>query len=155
MELGRRPAGPVPLFDDIDRAYVVAQLEGAMEDPVDVGVSVRRVSRLLLPGGAPDSGADVAHQAEQLGRELADLEPRIRVTVTDSTDELPVFSVASRGGSGGGVRFVGQPRVNLFRALLEAIRRASSGDHGVSDDDARRLRALPRVVGARVFATPT
>jgi len=142
------------LFDDIDRAYVVAQMEGAMEAPVDVSVSVHRVSRLLLPGGALDSGADLAHQAEQLGRELADLEPRIRVTVTDSTDALPVFSVAGRDG-GGVVRFVGQPRVNLFRALLEAIRRASTGDHGVSDDDARRLRALPRAVGARVFATPT
>lgn len=153
MELGRRPVGPAPLFDDVDRASVVAQLEGAMDAPVDVGVSVRRVSRLLLPGGAPDGGADVARQAEQLGRELADLEPRIRLTVTDSTDELPVFSVDS--GGGGGVRFVGQPRVNLFRALLEAIRRASTGDHGVSDDQARRLRALPRTVGARVFATPT
>ncbi len=154
MDLGRGPAGPVPFFDDVDRAYVVAQLEGAMDAPVNLGVSVRRSSGLLLPGASADGGdAEAGRQAERLGKELAALEPRIRLRVTDAGCDLPVFTVGSRGG--GGVRFVGQPRVNLFRALLETIRRASTGDHGLDDDAASRLRRLPRPVAARVFATPT
>ncbi len=144
MELGRRSAG---FFDDVDRSYVVAQLEGQMDAPVDLTVAVRRTSPLLLQ---PSPGAEEAARAEQLANELAVLEPRVRVTVTEEgADDVPVLTVADR------VRFVGVPRVNLFRALLETIRRASTGDHGVPEEWADALRRLPRPVRARVFATPT
>jgi hypothetical protein len=73
-----------------------------------------------------------------------------RSTVTDEgAGDIPAFTVAGR------VRFLGVPRVNLFRALLETIRRASTGDHGVPDDWGAALDELPRPVRARVFATPT
>jgi len=45
--------------------------------------------------------------------------------------------------------------VNGFRAWLEALRRASTGDPGVPPEWARALAALPRPVHAQVFATPT
>ncbi|HJV08596.1 MAG TPA: hypothetical protein VJ653_02920, partial [Acidimicrobiales bacterium] len=93
--------------------------------------------------------------AERLGTELAALEPRIRLTVTgEGAGEVPAFTVASRA-SAGAVRFVGVPRMNLFRALLEAVRRASTGDHGLPAGWAEALAALPAPVHARVFATPT
>ena len=136
-------------FDDVDRGFVVAQLEGRMDAPVDLTVTLRRSSPLAMQQ-AP--GAEEAARAERLGRELAALEPRIRLTVTDTgagAGDVPVLTVAGR------VRFVGVPRVNLFRALLEAIRRASTGDHGLADGWAESLAALPRPVHAQVFATPT
>ena len=175
MEIGRRPTGPAPFFDDVDRGYVVAQLEGRMDAPVDLTVSVRRSSPLLLPGAAPvEAGdearpgggpggearpgggpGDEARRAEQLGREVAALEPRIRLTVTDEgAGDIPAFTVASRAVAGA-VRFLGVPRVNGFRAWLEALRRASTGDPGVPPEWARALAALPRPVHAQVFATPT
>ena len=144
MELGRRSAS---FFDDVDRNYVLAQLEGRMDAPVDLTVAVRRSSPLLL---SPAPGAEEAARAEQLARELASLEPRVRVTVTEQgAGDIPAFTV------GGRVRFLGVPRVNLFRALLETIRRASTGDHGMPDDWVQALAELPRPVRARVFATPT
>jgi hypothetical protein len=144
LELGRRAAG---FFDDVDRNFVVAQLEGRMDTPVDLTVTARRSSPLALQ---PSPGAEEAARAEQLGRELAALEPRIRLTVTDDdAGDVPVFAVAGR------VRFVGVPRVNLFRALLEALRRASTGDHGLPEGWAEALAGLPRPVRAQVFATPT
>jgi hypothetical protein len=148
VELGRRPtAGAAGFFDDADRSYVVAQLEGRMDAPVDLTVAVRRASPLLLD--APP-GADEARRAEQLARELAALEPRVRAAVTeDGAGDVPVFTVAGR------VRFVGVPRVNLFRALLDTIRRASTGEHGVAGEWVEALDRLPRPVHARVFATPT
>jgi hypothetical protein len=148
LEIGRRPtAGAAAFFDDVDRSFVVAQLEGRMDAPVDLTVAVRRSSPLLLE---PPPGADEARRAEQLARELATLEPRVRVAVTEEgAGEIPVFTVAGR------VRFVGVPRVNLFRALLDTIRRASTGDHGVVDEWVHALDRLPRPVHARVFATPT
>lgn len=165
MEIGRRPTGPAPFFDDVDRGYVVAQLEGRMDAPVDLTVTVRRSSPLLLPGAAPLEGAeearpgggpgDEARRAEQLAREVAALEPRIRLTVSDEgAGDVPAFTVASRA-SAGSVRFLGVPRVNGFRALLEALRRASTGDPGVAPEWARALDRLPRPVHAQVFATPT
>lgn len=118
-----------------------------MDASVDLTVSVRRSSPLALQQ-AP--GAEEAARAERLGRELAALEPRIRLAVTDEgAGDVPVFTVAGR------VRFVGVPRVNLFRAFLEAIRRASTGDHGLAGGWAEALAALPRPVHAQVFATPT
>jgi hypothetical protein len=144
VQLGRRPAG---FFDDVDRAFVVAELEGRMVAPVDLVVTARRSSPLAL---RPAAGAEEAARAEQLGRELAALEPRIRLTVTDEgAGDVPVLAVAGR------VRFVGVPRVNLFRALLETVRRASTRDHGLPDGWAAALGGLPRAVHAQVFATPT
>jgi len=149
LEIGR---GPASFFDDVDRSYVVAQLEGRMDAPVDLTVVARRGSPLAL---APAPGAEEARLAERLARELASLEPRIRLTVTDEgAGDAPVLTVASRA-SAGAVRFVGVPRVNLFRALLEAVRRASTGDHGLPAGWAEALSHLPRPVDAQVFATPT
>ena len=144
MQLGR---GPASFFDDVDRSYVVAQLEGRMAAPVDLTVTARRSSPLAL---TPAAGAEEGAWAERLATELSALEPRIRVTVTgEGAGEVPVFTVAGR------VRFVGVPRMNLFRALLETIRRASTGDHGLADGWAPALDGLPRRVRAQVFATPT
>jgi hypothetical protein len=120
LELG---GGPASFFDDVDRSYVVGQLEGRMDAPVELTVVARRSSPLLR---APAEGAG----------------------------DVPVLTVASRA-SAGTVRFLGVPRVNLFRALLEAVRRASTGDHGLAGGWAEALAALPRPVSARVFATPT
>ena len=118
-----------------------------MEAPVDLAVAMRRSSPLALEVA---EGAEEAARAERLGRELAALEPRIRLTITEEgAGDVPVFRVAGR------VRFVGVFRVNLFRALLESIRRASTGDHGLPEGWAEALDGLPRPVHARVFATPT
>lgn len=118
-----------------------------MDAPVDLTVSVRRSSPLAL---VPAAGAEEAAWAERLGRELASLEPRIRLTVTEEgAGDVPVFTVAGR------VRFVGVPRMHLFRALLETLRRASTGDHGLAEGWATELDGLPRPVHAQVFATPT
>ncbi|HUQ62341.1 MAG TPA: thioredoxin family protein [Acidimicrobiales bacterium] len=155
MELGRRPVGPAPFFDDVDRNYVVAQLEGQMDAPVDLMVAAGPSSPLLLPGASPDPGADEGRQAEQLALELGSLEPRLQVTLTSpGAAGAPVFTVSGRA-SPGVVRFVGVPRVNLFRNLLEAIRRASTGDHGLPAGWSQALERLPRPVHTRVFATPT
>ena len=156
MEIGRRPEGPVAYLDDVDRSYVVSKLEGSMDEPVDLHVSVRRASALLLPGsgGAGNPrGADDARRAEQLGQELAALVPKVRVTVVEGEDDLPEFTVRARGT--GVIRFLGVPRVNLFRALLEAILRLSTHDHGFDQAWTRELRQLPADVHAAVFATPT
>ena len=154
MELGRGRADPTAFFDDVDRSYVVAQLEGAMDEPVELQLAVRRPPSLLLPGSGAGASrvSDEARRAEQLARELEELVPKLRVTTSDG-DDVPVFTVACPGA--GAIRFVGVPRVNLFRALLEAIRRASTHDHGLSADWTRALGALPAGVHARVFATPT
>ena len=123
-----------------------------MDAPVDLTVVARRSSPLLL---APAEGAEEGARAERLAVELGALEPRIRVTVTpNGAGDVPVFTVASPA-SAGAVRFVGVPRVNLFRALLEAVRRASTGDHGLAAGWAEALASLPEPVSARVFATPT
>jgi hypothetical protein len=147
VQLGRSTT----FFDDVDRSYVVSELEGRMDAPVELTVVARRSSPLAL---TPARGAEDTLFAEQLGRELAALEPRIEMRSTeDGAGDAPTFMVTSRA-SKGTVRFVGVPRVNLFRALLDSIRRASTGEHGLPDGWAEQLDGLPRPVHIRVFATP-
>jgi alkyl hydroperoxide reductase subunit AhpF len=154
VELGRRPQGPAAFFDDIDRAYVVAQLEGAMDEPVDLELAVRRGSPLLMPGAATGpSASEEARRAERFAHELGALVPGLRVQVREADHDVPVFTLGTRGS--GRIRFVGVPRVNLFRAVLETIRRASTHDHGLPADWARPLAGLADDVHALVFATPT
>jgi alkyl hydroperoxide reductase subunit AhpF len=154
VELGRRPQGPVTFFDDVDRGYVVAQLEGAMDEPVDLELAVRRGSPLLLPGAdSRATASEEARRAERFAHELGALVPRLRVQVGDADHDLPVFTLGTRGS--GRIRFVGVPRVNLFRAVLETIRRASNHDHGLPPDWSRALAGLTDEVHALVFATPT
>jgi alkyl hydroperoxide reductase subunit AhpF len=163
VELSRRPPGPVAFFDDVDRAYVVAQLEGAMDEPVDLELAVRRGSRLLLPGlpgpnavAGADAGpaaSEEARRAERFAQELGALVPRLRVQVHDTDHDVPLFTLGTRGSRH--IRFVGVPRVNLFRAVLETIRRASTHDHGLPPDWARAVGGLTDDVHALVFATPT
>jgi len=123
-----------------------------MDAPVDLTVVARRSSPLAM---VPAAGAEEAARAERLTQELAALEPRIRVTVTDEgAGDVPAITVASRA-SAGAVRFVGVPRVNLFRVLVGAVRRASTGEHGLPAGWPEALAALPKPVHAQVFATPT
>jgi hypothetical protein len=156
VELGRKPAGGVAFFDDVDRSYVVAQLEGAMDEPVEVELALKKArSPLLLPGdpATVSPASEEARRAQQFASELATLVPKVSVTVVESAEDVPVFGVGVAGHTA--VRFVGLPRVNLFRALLETIRRASTHDHGLPPDRASALGRMPAAVFARVFATPT
>ena len=79
--------------------------------------------------------------------------PGLRVHVRDADHDLPVLSVGTRGS--GRIRFVGVPRVNLFRAVLETIRRASTHEHGLPPDWAHAVGTLADDAHALVFATPT
>jgi hypothetical protein len=155
MELGRRPPASAAFLDDVDRAYVVSQLEGAMDETVELRLAVTRTSPLVLPGMAATDvrASEEAGRAEQFATELGGLVRQLRTTVTDEPSAVPAFSLACPGG--GTVRFLGLPRVNLFRLLLEAVRRASTRDHGFPTDQAAALRRLPAHAHLRVFATPT
>src|SRR5262245_6945703 len=104
-----------------------------MDEIVELEVVARRGSPLLLSG----AGSEEGRRAEQLGREVAALVPKVRLTVTDAADDddLPTLKLSARDT--GVVRFLGLPRVNLFRALLEAIRRLSTHDHSFDPGWAR------------------
>jgi hypothetical protein len=153
-----RPGGGEPdrFLDDVDRAYVVAQLEGRLEEPVALRVVRDRASPLLVPGplGAPADPAE-HRRAERLAREVAALVPAVTVEVDERAGDPLTPRLALGGPAGGRVRFVGVPRVNLFRLLLEAVRRASTRDWDLPPDRLRSLGRLPAPVRLLAFATPT
>lgn len=151
-----RPGEPQAFFDDVDRAYVVAQLESRMEEPVPVSVSTGGVSPLLaVPGGGGGQDAAESARAQRLVAEVAGLVPGISVRTEPAGpgDPSPVLTLG--GPAEGRVRFLGVPRVNLFRLFLEAVRRASTRDWDLAPDRAREVAALPGDVRLLAFATPT
>lgn len=154
--VGRSGGGDDRYFDDVDRAYVVAQLEGRLEAPVTLRVVRGRASPLVLPG-QPGPGTDAAEQgrAERLAREIAALVPSVGVAVEEVAGDPDTPAIVVDGAAGGRIRFLGVPRVNLFRMLLEAVRRASTRDWDLPPDRVRSLAGLAGPVTMRVFATPT
>lgn len=156
LELGRQSGGGDSYFDDTDRAYVVDQLEGRMAEPVTLRVVRGPASSLILPGRtAPGTDAAEQGRAERLAREIAALAPAVGVSVEEVAGDPCTPVIVVEGPAGGRVRFLGVPRVNLFRLLLEAIRRSSTRDRGLAADLVRTLANLPGPVHLRAFATPT
>ena len=151
------------LVDQFVRRYSVGQLEGDLVDPVKLLLLKRPFSSILLPGQKPDPDANVMLEAERTVRRLAELSPKIEADIRNvqegdtltsrlGADELPMLNVARHKESR--VRFVGAPSGNLFEGLLEAIRRASTGDNDFSADLLRDLGNIGGDVHLRVFVTP-
>lgn len=156
LGIGRAGGADDRFFDDVDRAYVVDQLEGRLHEPVTLRVLRSRSSPLVLPG-QPVPASDSAEQgrAERLAREIAALVPTVSVAVEEVPGRTDPPAIVVGGPASGRVRFIGVPRVNLFRALLEAVRRASTRDWDLDCDLVRTLGGLAAPVGLRTFATPT
>jgi glutaredoxin-like protein len=68
-------------------------------------------------------------------------------------DKIPAIVV--EGKKDYGIRFYGLPAGYEFSALLEAIKTASRGEAGLSDETMKQLSQLDRPVHIQVFVTPT
>lgn len=99
-----------------------------------------------------------------LAQEIAVLSDRISVDVYNflenkqkaeeyNIDKIPAIAVI--GKKDYGIRFFGIPTGYEFKSLLEAIKLASSGNTGLSDETRRFLDTLEKDVHLQVFVTPT
>ena len=152
------------LFEELTKRYSVAQLKSDLVGSVTLLVLKRPVSPILLPGQEPNSDADEMYDAEQIVRKLAALSPQIIADIRNvqeetglaeslDVEELPMLSVSTQGENR--VRFIGVPTGNLFEGLLEAVRRASTGENEMPVDLLRDLGRITGDVHLRVFVTPT
>lgn len=151
------------VLDDVDKQYIAEQLIDDTLEPVRLRV-VGLCSRSTLLSREQPANPDTTSATREMARlvaELVEIVPGLSTetryweagTEEPGSQALPRLEVEATGGTG--VAFVGLPRANLFRALLETIRRASTRDYGLAEDLVRTLGSLPGAVHLRLFATPT
>jgi len=99
-----------------------------------------------------------------LAREVAELSEKVDIEVNDfvsdkekvrayKIDKIPAIVV--EGAKDYGVRFFGVPAGYEFMSLIEAIKRVSSGDSGLSETSQQSLALLENPLHIQVFVTLT
>jgi alkyl hydroperoxide reductase subunit AhpF len=142
----------MPMLTDRDREAVRKEFQ-RIQGPVTLVV----FSQELVAG-------ELCRQNEQLVREVAELDDRIRVEVLNpaiereraeayGVDQVPALVV--EGARDYGIRFFGIPSGYEFSNLIDAIIVASSGEPALSEATKASLSALTGDVSIKVFSTPT
>jgi len=149
-----RPGGAAaqPLIQDDDRAYVKGLFDSMLKREVDVVLFVSAID------------CKFCGQAKDLLRELASLNPLIRLEVLDlerdkqrsqelAIDQAPTTVVLANNGAR--LYFLGLPSGYELRALAEDIVDASLEDTGMSDFAKAAVAGVSKPMTVDVFVTPT
>jgi glutaredoxin-like protein len=140
-----------PLMEQAERRYVQERLE-ALPRPVRLTVFT-----------APH--CEACGPTVQLAEEISDVVPEVSVRVVDErdhqaeeaygVDKRPALAVELEDDpeAANGIRFYGFPGGYEFDSLLEAIRRVSDQNPGLSPDLARYLAARTEPLRLQVFVT--
>lgn len=132
------------------------RFEGSLTGDVELRLVVRPGSSagslLIVPGVAEcESCAPLREVAEA----LAEVSPRISVTVTERRDgDAPVLEIA-RPGEPARISFKGFPGGYEFGTLIDGIERVSRNELALSDATLAALAKLESDVELMVFVTPT
>ena len=120
-------------------------------------------SRLVLPTGVGCATCEDARQIAELIRDSASEKVTLEVVDVnadraraeiDEVFEVPTLAI-SRNSDPSRIRFQGLPAGTEFPALIEAVERVSSGEHGLSAETVTSLEKLTEPTEVMVFATPT
>lgn len=164
--------GEVPILRESDRQEVRRRLEG-LKNPVKLFVFTQTINCPYCPPN------------QQLAEEVGSLSNNIQVEVLNAildkervqafgVDKVPAMAVvgaplapgsdhlqhpqedlAPRAEFDYGIRFYGVPAGYEFVSFLEAIRRVSAGDSGLSPESREALAKIGQPVHLQVFTTPT
>ncbi len=141
--------------------------ESALTQAREAIASLPRRVRLLL---FAQSGSDGCAEQRAILQSLAELAPQLSVSECDVALEpdratrygvthapaITVLAVTEDGSEHDyGVRFIGVTAGYEFSSLVEAIRRVSAGDSGLSGASRTLLAGLKDPVTIRVLVTPT
>jgi glutaredoxin len=153
----------VTIIPDDVRRQIEARFEKTVTGPVHLTVYTKPgSSRLILPAGM---GCPTCEDARQMAELLRDAAPeKITLEVVDITrdgaraeiDEVvdvPTMAIG-RDSDPSRIRFQGLPTGTEFPALIDALERTSSGEHGLQPETLAALGKLTEPTEVMVFATP-
>ena len=146
------------------RQQLKERFETSLTGPVHLTVYIKPgSSRLILPEGYGCATCEDARQMAELLRDAApDKVTLEEVDITrdpgraeiDGVIEVPIMGL-STNSEPSRIRFQGLPTGTEFPALIDAVERTSSGDHGLSAETLAALSKLDKPTEVMVFATPT
>jgi alkyl hydroperoxide reductase subunit AhpF len=152
------------LIPDETRQQLKERFQTRLSGPVRITLYTKPgSSRLVLPSGVGCATCEDARQIAELIRDSApekvtlDMvdvnQDRARAEI-DEVFEVPTMAVAA-DSEPGRIRFQGLPTGTEFPALIDAVERVSSGDHGLKPETLTSLAKLTEPTEVMVFATPT
>jgi len=100
-----------------------------------------------------DEKAQLNKETKELLEEVASLNDKISVEITQDGDVKPSFNLF--GVNKGTVRFMGIPSGHEFSTLVSSIVMVSNGEHKLSEETVKFLEGLDKPLDLKVFITPT
>lgn len=146
------------LLDDRVRQQLRERFAGRLSGRVTLTLHTRPgTGRLILPSGL---GCATCDDARELAEELAAAAPdhlQLEVVdvsqVTDGGRPVPTLFVTPDAQEPR-IAWQGFPGGYEFATVVDAIERASTGEHGLSEETVTSLDRLSEPVEVMVFATP-
>lgn len=152
------------LIPDETRQQLKERFQTRLSGPVRLTLYTKPgSSRLVLPSGV---GCPTCEDARQIAELIRDSAPeKVTLDVVDVNQdraraeidevfEVPTMAIAA-DSEPGRIRFQGLPTGTEFPALIDAVERISSGDHGLKPETVTSLAKLTEPTEVMVFATPT
>lgn len=156
------------ILDERTSEQLRARFAERLVDPVELTLHTRPgTGRLVLPDGY---GCATCDDARALAEAVVETAPdKLVLNVIDVTredlgngasmtpppvPEVPLLAVGAPGRAPR-IRFQGLTAGYEFAAVVDAIERVSSGDHGLSEVSVEALGTLADDLEVLVFATPT
>jgi hypothetical protein len=179
---GRALLEIVSIIPDSVRQQLKARFEERLGGPVRLTFYTRPgSSRLILPSGYGCATCEEAREMAELLRDSApekvslttvDISKDVERARADGIQDVPLIAIAPEAASpdpkaGGGagapadhggaarIQFLGLPTGTEFPALIDAVERASTKNHGLSQESLANLERLASPLELMVFATPT
>jgi len=145
------------LIDEETGKHLKKKFDESMKDEVDVKIFTNKI---ISPGD--NQSAEILEFTRQLGNELSEIEPRIKV------EEKPISDKAAKEmglttspsiliGYGKGYKIVynGAPLGHEATGFIETIMMVSSGNSGLEKDQEKLVASMDKDVSIRVFVTPS
>ena len=153
----------MPILSEQDKKTLEARLKQDLKDDVLLRLyTVKSAGLLVLPG----RDCPTCPQVAELLTELADLNPHIKVELSDfyvkpqdaqaaGVDRVPCIVMSKVGSNATNMKFYGMPSGYEFMTLLETISALSKGINPLKPLTRKALRMLTQDVNLKVFVTPT
>jgi hypothetical protein len=152
------------LIPDSVRQELKERFAERLTGPVHLTLYTRPGSgRLILPTGVGCATCEEAREMaellqgsapEKVSLAVVDLSREPDRASADGVEDVPTIRVGADPGAAR-IAFQGLPLGTEFPALIDAVERTSSGDHGLARESLDGLARLSEPAEVLVFATPT
>jgi len=138
---------------DEKTAQEAKKLLGELKEPVEI-ITFTSESECMYCPQTVELVQDITKLSDKISHKDYDFVKDKELAKKYNIDKVPAITVVT-GDKDFGIRFFGIPSGYEFVSLLDAIKLASTGDHGLNNKTIEKITSITKPVHIQVFITPT